>query len=101
MSLKADRLRAPKDSARPLASLSDRWTDGVQGILLLLSLSLAPLWASAQKPVALSKADLDERFLLQINYEQEPGWQDFMTSRSRIVTFERQTALAAARPDIF
>jgi hypothetical protein len=28
--------------------------------------------------------------LLQISYEQEMGRQDFMTSRSRIVTFERQ-----------
>jgi Met-zincin len=62
----------------------------LKGILSLLSLSLAPLWASVQEPVALSKADLEERFLLQISYEQKPGWQDFMTSRSRIVTFRRQ-----------
>ena len=62
-----------------------------KGILLLLSLALVPLGASAQEPVTLSKADLDERFLLQISYEQEPaGWHDFMTSRSRIVTFKRQ-----------
>jgi hypothetical protein len=65
-----------------------------KGILLLLSLALVPLWASAQEPVTLSKADLDEMFLLQISYEQEPrGWHDFMTSRSRIVAFERQNAV--------
>jgi hypothetical protein len=40
--------------------------------------------------VANSKTDLNERFLLQINYEYENGRQDFMTSRSRIVNFKRQ-----------
>ena len=61
-----------------------------EGILLSLFLSLAPLYPSPQKPVAISKTDLNERFLLQISYEQENGLRDFMTSRSRIVDFKRQ-----------
>jgi hypothetical protein len=35
------------------------------------------------------KRELDERFLLQVNYEWDTGLQDFMTSRTRIVRFER------------
>ena len=61
-----------------------------EGILLSLFLSLAPPYPSPQKPVAISKTDLNERFLLQISYEQENGLRDFMTSRSRIVDFKRQ-----------
>ncbi len=41
------------------------------------------------RPTTLEKAQLGARFLLQVNYEQENGRQDFMTSRSRIVTFMR------------
>ena len=61
-----------------------------EGILFSLFLSLAPPYPSPQKPVAMSKIDLNERFLLQVSYEQEHGLQDFMTSRSRIVDFKRQ-----------
>jgi len=61
-----------------------------EGILFSLFLSLAPPYPSPQKPVAMSKTDLNERFLLQISYEKENGLQDFMTSRSRIVDFKRQ-----------
>ena len=61
-----------------------------EGILFSLFLSLAPPHQSTQKPVAISKTDLNERFLLQISYEHENGTQDFMTSRSRIVDFKRQ-----------
>src|SRR6516162_2967860 len=61
-----------------------------EGILFSLFLSLAPPYPSPQKPVAISKTDLNERFLLQISYEHENGTQDFMTSRSRIVDFKRQ-----------
>lgn len=61
-----------------------------KGILFSLFLSLAPPYPSPQKPVAISKTDLNERFLLQVSYEQENGLQDFMTSRSRIVDFRRQ-----------
>ena len=65
-----------------------------KGILFSLFLSLVPPYPSPQKPVAISKTDLNERFLLQVSYEQENGLQDFMTSRSRIVDFRRQeTAL--------
>ena len=61
-----------------------------EGILFSLFLSLAPPYPSPQKPVAISKTDLNERFLLQISYGKENGLQDFMTSRSRIVDFKRQ-----------
>ena len=37
---------------------------------------------SPQKPVAISKTDLNERFLLQISYEKENGLQDFMNRQS-------------------
>lgn len=60
------------------------------GILLSLFLSLAPLYPSTERPVAMNKSDLNERFLLQVSYEQESSLEDFMTSRSRIVDFERQ-----------
>ena len=55
--------------------------------LLLLAVSAG---ASAQSTITISKADLAGRFLLQTNYEQKNGLQDFMTSRSRIVTFRRK-----------
>jgi hypothetical protein len=60
-----------------------------EGILFSLFLSLAPPYPSPQGPVAMSKTDLNERFLLQVSYEKENGLQDFMTSRSRIVDFKR------------
>ncbi len=61
-----------------------------EGILFSLFLSLAPPYPSPQKPVAISKTDLNERFLLKISYQKENGLQDLMTSRSRIVDFKRQ-----------
>ena len=40
--------------------------------------------------VRFDKRMLGQKFLLQVSYEHRSGsWQDFMTSRSRIVTFER------------
>ena len=62
----------------------------LEGILFSLFLSLAPPYPSPKNTVAISKTDLNERFLLQVSYEQENGRQDFMTSRSRIVDFKRQ-----------
>ncbi|HET8696519.1 MAG TPA: hypothetical protein VFO94_03485, partial [Gammaproteobacteria bacterium] len=64
-----------------------------------LSLFLAVCWllsqAAGAEPVRLSKRDLGEPFLLQINYsEDEGGITTFKTSRSRVVTFARHgTAL--------
>ena len=60
------------------------------GIFFFLFLSLAPPYPPPQKPVVMSKTDLNEKFLLQVSYEQEKGLPDFMTSRSRIVDFKRQ-----------
>ena len=57
----------------------------LEGILFLLFLSLAPQYPPPQNPVTMSKADLNERFLLQVSYEEKKGREDFMTSRSRIV----------------
>jgi Met-zincin len=59
-------------------------------ILAFLFLALAPAYAPPQQSVAIRKADLGEKFLLQVSYEQENGFEDFMTSRSRIVDFVRQ-----------
>ena len=41
----------------------------------------------------LKKAELEHRFLLQVSYEQQSGPQDFRTSRSRIVIFQRAGAV--------
>jgi uncharacterized protein DUF4953 len=62
----------------------------LEGLLFFFYLGLGPLYPSPQGPVAMSKTDLNERFLLQVSYEQVNGLQDFMTSRSRIVGFKRQ-----------
>jgi hypothetical protein len=59
------------------------------GVLVSLLVLWAPLHASAQAPVAISKTDLNKRILLQVSYEHEAGRQDFMNTRSRIVEFER------------
>jgi len=54
----------------------------------------------AAEPARLSKEDLGERFLLQVNYsEDESGIRSFKTSRSRIVTFERQGAALVVLED--
>src|ERR1700692_3683592 len=56
---------------------------------------VAALWSSPQavavQPATLKKSDLGQRFLLQIGYEQKSI--GFNTSRSRIVTFEREDAV--------
>ena len=39
------------------------------------------------------RAELEHRFLLQVSYEQQSGRQDFQTSRSRIVIFQRAGAV--------
>src|SRR5215467_4675194 len=62
----------------------------LEGILFSLFLSLAAPYSAPENPVTMSKADLSERFLLQVSYEQKKGREDFMTSRSRIVDFKRQ-----------
>jgi hypothetical protein len=62
----------------------------LEGLLFFFYLGLGPLYPSPQGPVAMSKTDLNERFLLQVSYEQVNGLQDFMTSRSRVVDFKRQ-----------
>ena len=41
----------------------------------------------------LKSAALERRFLLQVNYEQQSGRQDFQTSRSRTVIFQRTGAV--------
>jgi hypothetical protein len=65
---------------------------------LLIALVLAALLgvtgsaraAASAEPILLDKQDLEGRFLLQINYEEEQnGLKDFMTSRSRVVRFDR------------
>jgi Met-zincin len=62
----------------------------LEGLLFSFFLSLGPPYPSPQGPVAMSKTELNERFLLQVSYEHVNGLQDFMTSRSRIVDFKRQ-----------
>jgi len=62
----------------------------LEGLLFSFFLSLGPPYPSPQGPVAMSKTDVNETFLLQVSYEQVNGLQDFMTSRSRIVDFKRQ-----------
>jgi Met-zincin len=61
-----------------------------RGILFPLLLSLAPVCGSAHELVTMDASDLGREFLLQTSYEQEDAWQDFMTSRSRIVVFRRR-----------
>jgi hypothetical protein len=48
---------------------------------------------SRLQPAVLKKAELGQRFLLQVSYEQKSGRQDFKTSRSRIVMFHRDGAV--------
>lgn len=58
--------------------------------LLLSLLASSAFGVAAEEPVAIRKSELGKRMLLQISYEREHGRQDFMTSRSRIVTLYRQ-----------
>jgi hypothetical protein len=62
----------------------------LKGLLTPLLLSLLPVCAAASDFVTVAKADLGKEFLLQTSYEVDDGWQDFMTSRSRIVVFRRR-----------
>jgi hypothetical protein len=56
---------------------------------LLVTTDLLEAQAVALQPAILKKAELEHRFLLQVNYEHQSGRQDFRTSRSRIVIFQR------------
>jgi hypothetical protein len=58
---------------------------------LLVALCVSDVQAAPLQPVILKKADLAHRFLLQVSYEQKR--EDFATSRSRIVRFERAGAI--------
>jgi hypothetical protein len=62
----------------------------LKGLLFSFLLLLGPPHPSPQGPVAMSKTDLNERFLLEVSYETVNGSEDFMTSRSRIVDFKRE-----------
>jgi hypothetical protein len=57
---------------------------------LALVVVLVRLDSVAYDGVTISKAELDREFLLQTSYEQADSREDFNTSRSRIVTFERR-----------
>jgi len=70
------------------------------GFVLLLGAGLLLSGAWAASPVAFDKSELDGPFLLQVNYEEEQaGQRDFMTSRSRVVRFERAGARMNMRDD--
>jgi hypothetical protein len=56
---------------------------------LLVAICLPGVQAVPLQPATLQKDSLAHRFLLQVNYEQQSGPQDFQTSRSRIVVFRR------------
>jgi hypothetical protein len=55
----------------------------------LLTAVLTQVDSVAFDTVTIDKADLDRTFLLQTSYQQTGSREDFSTSRSRIVTFER------------
>jgi len=66
-----------------------RTPNGFALALLLGTVSCAAQ-AAASAPACFSRANLEQRFLLQINYsEEQDGPQSFTTSRSRVVRFER------------
>ncbi len=60
---------------------------------LLVATVPSGVHATAVHSATLTKAELDHRFLLQVSYEQQSGPQDFRTSRSRIVIFQRDGAV--------
>ena len=60
---------------------------------LLVAIGLPGVQAVPLQPATLKNTELEHRFLLQVNYEQQSGRQDFRTSRSRIVVFERAGAV--------
>jgi uncharacterized protein DUF4953 len=59
---------------------------------LMVSLASASRLVGVQA-ATFKKAEVGQRFLLQVSYEQKTGAQDFRTSRSRIVTFHRDGAV--------
>jgi len=61
------------------------------GFLMTTLVSASKL--GAVQTADFKKAELDDRFLLQVSYEQKSGLQDFRTSRSRIVMFHRDGAV--------
>lgn len=60
---------------------------------LLAAIRLTGAQAVSLELVTLKKAELEHRFLLQVSYEQHNGHEDFQTSRSRIVIFQRAGAV--------
>lgn len=60
---------------------------------LLIAIGLPGVRAEPLQPATLKKAELERRFLLQVNYELRSGRQDFRTSRSRTVIFQRAGAV--------
>lgn len=58
-------------------------------LLALLAALLIQLDSAASGSVTIRKAEFDGEFLLQTSYRQAGSREDFSTSRSRIVTFER------------
>lgn len=56
---------------------------------LLVATVPSGLHAVPMPSATLTKTELDHPFLLQVSYEQQSGPQDFRTSRSRIVLFQR------------
>ena len=62
----------------------------LKATFLALVVVLIRLDPVADQTVTISKADLGREFLLQTSYEQADSREDFNTSRSRIVTFERR-----------
>ncbi len=66
-------------------------TNGSPQRTVVSSMSAARDTAEPLDTVAFDTAQLGKQFLLQVSYEQRgASWQDFMTSRSRIVTFQRR-----------
>src|SRR5258708_20341766 len=59
----------------------------------LIAIGLPGVQAVPLQPATLKKAELERRFLLQVNYELQRGRQDFRTSRSRTVIFQRAGAV--------
>jgi hypothetical protein len=60
---------------------------------LLIAIGPPGVQAVPLQPATLKKAELEHRFLLQVNYEQQSTRQDFRTSRSRTVIFQRAGAV--------
>src|SRR5262245_38777396 len=58
-------------------------------VLTLVVALLIQLDSAASDIVMISKSDLVREFLLQTSYQQAGSREDFNTSRSRIVIFER------------